>query len=140
MSGYWLAANVVLGIHMAVFVALAVGLVAAALGVLRRHPRLALAFWGTLLLTAIWQPLPSCVFTDVERWLRHQVEPDWDRTISVQRMLIRELVGVDFRERVFWWVGLVMAVAAGLIFWKHHLDQARGALRWLLRRSSRRLL
>ena len=137
MNGYWFAANVVLGLHMSLFVVLAVGLVAAALGVLRQHPRLALAFWGTLLATAIWQPLPSCIFTDVEKWLRHLVEPEWDRTISAQRMLIRELAGVDVPERVFWWLGLVMAIAAVSIFWKHHRDQGRVAFRWLLRRSRR---
>jgi len=135
MNEYWLVANVVLGVHMALFAALAVGLVAAALGILRQHPRLALAYWGTLLLAAVWQPLPSCILTDVEKWLRHQVEPGWDRTISAQRLLVRELSGIDLSEQVFWWVGAMMAVVAGYAFWRHHRDQVGGALRRLLRGS-----
>jgi hypothetical protein len=132
---YWLAANVVLGLHMAVLAGVSIGVVVAALGILRRHPRLSLGFWVMLLITALWQPIPSCILTDIEKWLRHQVEPGWDRTISVQRMLIRELTVIDVPERVFWWLGLVLVVVAGYAFWKHHRDQARGLLAWLMRRS-----
>jgi hypothetical protein len=135
MNGYWLAANVVLGVHMALLAGLTVGLLAAALGVLRRYPRLALGFWATLVISAVWQPLPSCILTDMERWLRHRVEPEWDRTVSAQRMLIRELVGVDLREEVFWWVGVVMVVVAGYAFWRYHRDQAGGMVGRLLRGS-----
>ncbi|MBI4282385.1 MAG: DUF2784 family protein [Chloroflexi bacterium] len=124
MNGYWLAANVVLGLHMAVLAGVSIGVVVAALGILHRYPRLALVFWVTLLVTAISQPLPSCALTDMERWLRHRVEPEWDRTVSVQRMLIRELTGADVPERVFWWVGVVLVVVAGYAFWRFHRDQA----------------
>jgi hypothetical protein len=126
VNAYWLAANVVLGVHMAVLAGVSIGVVAAALGILRRNPRLALVFWITLLITAIWQPLPSCALTDIEKWLRHRAEPEWDRTVSVQRMLIRELSGVDLQEQVFWWVGVVMVAVAGYAFWRYHRDQARG--------------
>ena len=125
MNGYWIAANVVLGLHLALLTVLVVGLVAAAAGIMRRYPRLALVFWATLLITALWQLLPSCALTDIEKWLRHRVEPEWDRTISVQRMAIRELSGVDIQEQVFFWAGVVLVVVAGYAFWKYHRDQAR---------------
>lgn len=128
MNPYWLAANVVLGLHMALLAGVSIGVVAAALGILRKHPRLALAFWGTLLVTAISQPLPSCALTDIEKWLRHRVEPEWDRTISVQRMVIRELTGIDIQEQVFWWMGVVLVVVAVYAFWRYHRDQARDVL------------
>ena len=131
MNGYWLGANLVLGVHMALLAGLTIGVVPAALGVLRRYPGLALVYWGSLLLTAIWQPLPSCILTDIEKWLRHQVEPEWDRTISTQRLMTRELTGVDFQEQVFWWVAAVVVVMAGYAFWRHHRYQVRGVLRKL---------
>ena len=135
MNGYWLAANMVLALHMVVLVGVSIGVVVAALGILRRYPRLALFFWVTLLITALWQPIPSCILTDIEKWLRHQVEPGWDRTVSVQRMLVRDLAGVDVPERAFWWMGVVLVTVAGFALWKHHRDQVRVAFRWLTRRS-----
>jgi len=131
MSEYWLAANIVLGLHMALFVVLVVGLIAAATGVLRYRTRLANAYWGTLLVAALWQPLPSCILTDVERWLRHRVDPDWDRTVSAQRLLVRELAGVDLGERVFWWAGVVMVVVAAYAFWRYHWQPLVGGVRRL---------
>ncbi len=88
----------------------------------------------TLLITALWQLLPSCALTDVEKWLRHRVEPEWDRTISVQRMLIRELAGVDIQEQVFFWAGVVLVIVAGYAFWRYHRGQARDVLQILQRR------
>ena len=136
MNLYWAAANVVLGLHMALLAGVSIGVVAAVLGILRRYPRLSLVFWVSLLVAAIWQPIPSCALTDMEKWLRHRVEPEWDRTISVQRMLIRELTGVDVQEQVFWWVGVVLMAVAGYAFWRYHRDQARGLSRNLLRRKT----
>ena len=133
MNGYWLAASVVLGLHMALLAGVSIGVVAAALGILRKYPRLALVFWVSLLVTALWQPLPSCALTDIEKWLRHRVEPEWDRTISVQRMLIREVTGVDLQEQVFWWMGVVLVVVAGYAFWRYHREQARQVYRRLRR-------
>lgn len=101
MNGYWLLANAVLGLHVAVLLVLVVGLPFAALGGLRNRPRTAAAFWGLLVVAALWQTLPSCILTDMERWLRHLVEPAWDRTISVQRLMVLEVTGVDLREQVF---------------------------------------
>lgn len=134
MNEYWFAANVVLGSHMALFVVLVVGLIAAAGGALRYRRRLANAYWGTLVVAALWQPLPSCILTDVEKWLRHRVDPDWDRTVSAQRLLVRELVGVDLGERVFWWVGVVMVVVAVYAFWRYHREPALIGARRLLDR------
>ena len=65
MNWCWLAANVVLGLHMALLAGVSIGVVAAALGILSRYPSLALGFWVTLLITALWQPLPSCALTDI---------------------------------------------------------------------------
>ena len=44
MSGYWLGANLVLGVHMALLAGLAIGVVPAALGILHRFSRLALIY------------------------------------------------------------------------------------------------
>ena len=131
MNAYWLAGNVVLGLHMALLAGVSIGVAAAALGILRKYPRVALVFWMTLLVTALWQPLPSCALTDIEKWLRHQVEPEWDRTISVQRMAILEVTGIDIQEQVFWWVGVVLVAVAGYAFWRYHRGQARDVFRRL---------
>ncbi|MBI2856030.1 MAG: hypothetical protein HYX93_04210 [Chloroflexi bacterium] len=132
MNPYWVAANMVLGLHMALLAGLMVGLVAAVVGVLRRYRRLALAFWATLLVAAIWQPLPSCILTDIERWLRHQVEPDWDRTISAQRILVGEVFRLDVSEQTFWWLGVVMVVVAGYVLWRDYRHLVRGTAQRLL--------
>jgi hypothetical protein len=135
MNGYWFAANLTFGLHMAVLSVLPVGVALAALGALRRYYRISVAFWVSLFVAALWQPLPSCILTDVERWLRHRVEPEWDRTASTQRVMVREVTGADLDERLFWWVGLAVVILGTYAFWRYHRDHARKAYRWLRGRS-----
>ncbi len=135
MSASWSVANVVYWLHTALPVVLGIGVVAATFGTLRRYPRVAMIFWATLLLSILWQLLPSCILTDVEGWLRHTVDPEWVRTESVQKIVTRALTGVELREgvsTVLLATGVPVAVYA---FWRYHRDQARETLRKLLRRS-----
>ena len=128
MNAYWLAANTTLALHFLLLASLCVGVPAAALGLLRSRPWIALAFWTTLLVSAAWQLLPSCALTDIERWLRHRVEPDWDRVDSVSRLALRELTGIDAAEWVFKLIGVAMVLTAAYAFARYHRDQAGGLL------------
>ena len=125
MNPYWLTADLVLVVHMLLFPVLLIGSVAAAMGILRAHVRLAIAFWGTFSLSALWQFLPSCILTDVEKWLRHRVDADWDRQFSVQRVIIKRVTGIDFQEWVFFWLGVALVLMTAYAFWKYHRDQAK---------------
>ncbi|MBI4304928.1 MAG: hypothetical protein HY678_01285 [Chloroflexi bacterium] len=95
----WILANFVLAAHIALFVVLAAGLVVAASGWLRGHTRLALVYWSALGIAVSWQLLPGCPLTDIERWLRLQVDPAWVREPSLLRMVLETLFG--FRPNVF---------------------------------------
>ena len=81
----WVLANLVLAAHIALFIVLALGAAAAALGWMRRHLWVAIVYWPTLLVTLALQLVPGCGLTNLERWLRWKQDPDWDREISLLR-------------------------------------------------------
>ena len=94
MNGWWVLANLVLTAHLALFAVLVAGVVLAAAGWLRPRIKLSAAFWLTLFVTLAWQPLPGCGLTQLERWLRCRVEPDWDRDLSLLRVVFETVTGV----------------------------------------------
>jgi len=90
---WWLLANLVLAGHISLFVLLVFGLILAAAGWMRRHGKLAVVFWLTLVVTLARQPLPGCGLTDLERWLRWKQDPEWDRELPLLRTVVETLTG-----------------------------------------------
>ena len=90
---WWILANLVLAVHVSLFVLLIFGLVLAAAGWLRRHVKVGFVFWLTLAVTLTSQPLPGCALTDLERWLRWKQDPEWHREMSLLRTVAETLTG-----------------------------------------------
>ncbi len=95
MNSWWILANLVLVAHILLFVYLALGVVLAAAGWMRRHTRAAIVFWLTLTVTLGLQPVPGCGLTQLERWLRWKQDPDWHRELPLLRTIVETVTGVQ---------------------------------------------
>lgn len=126
---WWLLANAVMALHVALFVLLAAGVLLAAAGWMRSHGRISRVFWPALVVTLGWQALPGCILTDLERWLRRQDQPGWDRQMSLARTITGELTGVYPSEGVFAALAGALAVLALLAAARYHGSGVR-ALVW----------
>ena len=90
----WIVANALLGFHIALFVALVIGVVLAALGWMGRRPAAARIFWPVLAVVVAWQFMPGCALTDLEEWLRHRTDPTWERQTTILQAAVRTLTGI----------------------------------------------
>ncbi|MBI4219913.1 MAG: hypothetical protein HY682_07220 [Chloroflexi bacterium] len=120
----WVAANFVLAAHIALFVLLGAGLVAAAFGWLRGRPRLALAYWSALGISVGWQLVPGCPLTDIERWLRLQVDPAWAREPPLLRMVIETLFGFKPNALADYLFHSTLATVGAYALVRHHVGPA----------------
>ncbi len=132
---WWVLANLVLTAHIALFAFLAVGVLVAAAGWLRRRSRQALVFWFVLVVTLAHQPVPGCGLTVLERWLRSKEHPGWDREVSLLRTVIETATGAR-PPAVF---DIVFPATLGAIalyaFSRYHLRDYASAIRRRLGRS-----
>lgn len=135
----WFLANVVLTFHITLFVVLGAGLFVAAAGHMRPYPQLALAFWLIVAVVTVWLYIPGCALTDLEEWLRHKSQPEWEREATLLRTVIKTASGVrvpGFTDNT------IFAFMSGLSFYafiRYHLADAvaffRRAGRWLEHRA-----
>ncbi|MDP2949424.1 MAG: DUF2784 family protein [Chloroflexota bacterium] len=129
----WFLADAVLTAHVLLLVVLGIGVVVAALGWMRRRPRVALVFWPSLVVTLGWQALPGCPLSDLERWLRRMEAPGWDRDMSIARTLSGRLTGVHPPETVFAGLAALLGAMAVYAFVRYHLGHAQALGAWVLR-------
>lgn len=126
----WTLANLVLTAHIALFVFLVFGVIMAAVGWMRRHTRVAVVFWLTLVVTLAWQPFPGCGLTDVERWLRWKQDPDWDREMSLLRTIVETVTGIHRPPAVLDFVfPISVAVLGAYAFARYHLPDLLAFIR-----------
>ena len=118
---FWLLADLVLAIHVALFVVLGVGVVLAALGLMRHHRRMNLFFWPTFVISIGWAMVPvDCPITELEVWLRQLVEPDWARPQQLPPTVGEWLTGVALPRRFFMAVGGLLFGLAIFGFWRSY--------------------
>ncbi|HSW59018.1 MAG TPA: hypothetical protein VLH15_11480 [Dehalococcoidales bacterium] len=128
---WWAAADIVLAFHILLFLLLGIGIILAATG--NMHRKLALFFWPVLFFTALNMPLPGCILTDIERWLRHMVMPGWNREMSLARTVSGAVTGWHPPDLFFTIIGLLLFALAIYAFVRFHL---KDVLQWF-RRSGR---
>jgi hypothetical protein len=119
---YWLLADLVLTFHITLFVALGAGAVLAALGFMGRRRRLDAAFWSTLAVTLGWTIIPvKCGLTELEVWLRQQVEPDyWGRPLDLPQTVTKWLTGAVMPSHFFLALSLLLLGLAIFGFWRYY--------------------
>jgi len=125
----WTLANLVLAGHLSLFVLLVLGVVLAAVGWMRRHMRVAVAFWLTLVVTLAWQPFPGCGLTKIERWLRWKQDPDWDREMSLLRTIVETVTGARPPAVLDYVFPASVAVLGLYAFGRYHLRDVLAAIR-----------
>ena len=129
MNSWGILANLVLAAHILLFVFLALGVVLAAAGWMRRHARMAVVFWLTLTATLALQPVPGCGLTQLERWLRWKQDPDWNRELPLLRTVVETVTGVHppaILDIVF---PAALAVLGVYAFARYHLCDLLTAIR-----------
>ena len=125
----WTLANLVLAGHISLFVFLVLGVILAAVGRMRRHMRLAVVFWLTLIVTLTWQPFPGCGLTDIERWLRWKQDPDWVREMSLLRTIVETVIGVHPPAVLDFVFPTSVAVLGLYAFARYHLPDLLALIR-----------
>jgi len=126
---WWFLANLVLIIHVLLFLFLGAAVVMAAMGWMRRYRKLALAFWPTMVVTLGGLAVPGCILSDLERWLRQMVAPGWSRDMSIARTIARTLTGYHPPETIFTALGVLLFSLAVYAFVRHHLRDVIARLR-----------
>lgn len=116
---WWFLANIILTIHILLFVGIVVGLFLASVSILKRYKKISLAFWIITIITLGSQLIPGCQLTTVETWMRHQVDPTWERENSIAKTLSSEL-GIELPERFFTGLGIILGVVASMIFIRNY--------------------
>ena len=118
---WWLFADIVLAIHILLWLFLGTGVVFAALGMMRRPRKLALIFWPTMAVTLGSMAAPGCILTDLERWLRQMVVPAWSRDMTLARTVAGTVTGYHPPDAVFTALGVVLFSLAAYAFVRYHL-------------------
>ena len=100
------------------------------LGWFQKRPRLGLTFLALSALTFGWQGIGDIVRCPPilgEVWLRRQVDPTWDRDISLARLLAQQVTGRDASDTVFAYRAAVGGAMVVYAFLRYHLPSLR---RW----------
>ncbi len=129
MNSWWILANLVLAAHILLFVLLALGVVLAAAGWMRRHTRAAVVFWLALTVSLVLQPVPGCGLTQLERWLRWKQDPDWNRELSLLRTIVETVTGVHPPAILDIVLPAALAVVGVYAFARYHLRDLLTAIR-----------
>lgn len=98
---WWFLANIVLVMHVLLFLFLGAAVIMAAMGWMRCRHKLALAFWPTMVITLAGLAIPECALSDLERWLRQMVEPGWSCDMSIAQTISGTLTGYHPPEPLF---------------------------------------
>ena len=83
---WWFFADAVLLVHILIPLVLVAGVILAAAGKLLYRRKLSLVLWVSIALNLVILAAPGCILSDIERWLRHMVEPEWSREMTLPRM------------------------------------------------------
>ena len=117
---WWLLANSVLGIHVLLFTGVVVGLFLASIGILKRYKKISLVYWSITVITLVSQLIPGCQLTTIERWMRHQVDPSWEREYSIARTLTNEFLGIDLPDKFFTGLAIILGVVVAMVFIRNY--------------------
>ena len=126
---WWLFADIVLVVHILLWLFLGAGMVVAAMGWMRRRRKLTLVFWPTMVVTLGGLAVPGCILSDLERWLRQMVVPKWSRDMSIARTISGTLTGYHPPEAIFTALGVLLFSLAVYAFVRYHLRDVMIRLR-----------
>jgi len=130
---WWHLANVVLVVHILLWLFLAAGVIVAAAGWMRHLRKLSLIFWPTMAVTLGSLAVPGCILSDLERWLRQMVISEWRREMSLARTVSGTITGYHPPDILFTALGVLLFSLAIYAFVRYHLSDI---IAWL-RKSSR---
>lgn len=126
---WWLFADIVLVVHILLWLFLGAGVVVAALGGMRHVHRLTLVFWPTMAVTLGSMAAPGCILSDLERWLRQMVITEWSRDMSLARTVSGTVTGYHPPDALFTILGVLLFSLAVYAFVRYHLKGLVARLR-----------
>ena len=127
---WWFLGDIVLGVHILLWLFLGAGVVVAVMGWMRRYRKLALTFWPTMVVTLVSLAAPGCILSDLERWLRQIGVPGWSRDMSLARTVSGTITGYYPPDAIFTALGILLFSLAVYAFVRYHV---RGVIAWLRR-------
>ena len=126
---WWFLADIVLVVHILLWLFLGAGVVVAVMGWMRRYRKLALVFWPTMAVTLVNLAVPGCILSDLERWLRQIEVPGWNRDMSLARTVSGTVIGYHPPDTLFTVVGVLLFSLAVYAFVRYHLRDVITLLR-----------
>lgn len=126
---WWLFADIVLVVHILLWLLLGAGVVVAATGRMQRRRKLALVFWPTMAVTLGSMAAPGCILSDLERWLRQMVMTEWSRDMSLARTVSGTVTGYHPPDALFTALGVLLFSLAVYAFVRYHLRDVVARLR-----------
>ena len=118
---WWFLADVVRVLHVLVVLVIAFAVILAAFGFTRGHRQVALVLWPSVGVYLLWQVLPGCPISDLEVWLRHQVDPSWRLPASLPQYVTQQITGLTLPPNVFAFLALVVGILGAYGFGRFHL-------------------
>lgn len=126
---WWYFTDMVLVVHILLWLFLGAAVPVAAMGLMQRRRKLALVFWSTMVVTLGGVAAPGCILSDLERWLRQMVVPGWNRDMSLARTVSRTVIGYHPPDALFAVIGVLLFSLAVYAFVRYHLKDVIARLR-----------
>ena len=111
---YDILADLLLGFHVLYISALFIGTFFALFGGMRKRRLLSFFFFSNLSAAMFWQIAPGCPLTDLEKWLRIKVNPDWTHGTPLPEAIAEKIIGVDLPYELFFGVGLAWVALSAI--------------------------
>lgn len=127
---WWHLADIVLAMHILLWLFLGGGVTFAAVGWMRHRRKVTLVFWPTMAVTLVNIAVPGCILSDLERLLRQMVVPGWSREMSLARTVSGTITGYHPPDAIFTALGILLFSLAVYAFVRYHV---RGVIAWLRR-------
>ena len=99
-------ADLLLGFHIFYIIALFIGTFFGLFGWMRNRRLFSLFFFANLCAAMFWQIAPGCPLTELEKWLRLKVNPNWIHGTPLPEAIAEKITGVDLPYELFLGVGL----------------------------------
>ena len=107
-------ANLLLGFHILYIIILFIGTFFALFGYMRNRRLFSLFFFTNLSAAMFWQIAPGCPLTELERWLRLKVNPEWTSGTPLPEAIAENILGIDLPYELFFGVGLAWVALSAI--------------------------
>ncbi len=129
---WWFIADVVLLLHILIPLVLAASVIVAAAGRLHHYRKLSVALWSAIMVNLVILIAPGCILADIERWLRHMVEPEWGREMTLPRTVSGVITGYHPPDAFFTVVAMPLFSLAAFAFMRYYRHDV---VSWLKRQQ-----